>query len=394
MISVKEAKQIVFNSTGPLAPVTLSLNKAAHHVLAEDVFSFIDIPAFNQSSMDGYALQYGANGSKRRTLIKAEIPAGTVLSSSLQPGEAIRIFTGAAVPEGADTVIMQEKVAVEYGAILLLDEKLEKGNNVRLQGSDIKAGGLALPKGSLLTPGAIGFLAGMGVINVTVYPMPKVAIIITGNELQEPGKLLLPGQVYESNSVTLAAALDQLHIAEINVSRVDDNLDHVSEVLHEALKNNDLILLTGGISVGDYDFVLEATNRCGIDKKFHKIKQRPGKPLYFGKKETKTIFGLPGNPSSVLTCFYEYVIPAIDKIIGRQDTIAKSNMPLGKSYKKQTGLTHFLKGWHDNEKVLPLDAQESYKLSSFARANCIICIEVDREYKEGEVVEVHLIPTH
>jgi molybdopterin molybdotransferase len=210
--------------------------------------------------------------------------------------------------------------------------------------------------------------------------------------LQEPGQSLLPGQVYESNSLTISAALDQLHIRGGNISRVDDNLDHVTDVLTEALQNSDLILLTGGISVGDYDFVLEATNRCGIDKKFHRIKQRPGKPLYFGKKDGKTIFGLPGNPSSVLTCFYEYVIPAIDKITGRQNTIVTSYMPLGRLYKKQTGLTHFLKAWHDYEKVSPLDAQESYRLSSFAKANCLICVEEDKEYKEGELVEVHLIP--
>jgi molybdopterin molybdotransferase len=186
--------------------------------------------------------------------------------------------------------------------------------------------------------------------------------------------------------------LDQLHIREINISRVDDNLNNVITVLNEALQQNDLILLTGGISVGDYDFVLEAANRCGIEKKFHKIKQRPGKPLYFGKKDSKAIFGLPGNPSSVLTCFYEYVIPAIDKITGRKNTIVTSYMPLKNPYKKQTGLTHFLKGWHDNEKVLLLDAQESYRLSSFARANCLICVEEDKEYKEGEIVEVHRLP--
>jgi molybdopterin molybdotransferase len=392
MISVKEAKQLVFDNTGPLAPVTLSLQRAAHHVLAEDVFSVVDIPAFNQSSMDGYALQYGSNGNKRRILVKGEIPAGAASSSMLLPEQAIRIFTGAMMPEGADTVIMQEKVTVENQEVLILDEQLQQGSNVRLRGSDIQAGGLALSKGSLLSPGAIGFLAGMGVTDVTVYSMPKVAIIITGNELQEPGKPLLPGQVYESNSVTLSTALDQLHIREINISRVDDNLNNVITVLNEALQQNDLILLTGGISVGDYDFVLEAANRCGIEKKFHKIKQRPGKPLYFGKKDSKAIFGLPGNPSSVLTCFYEYVIPAIDKITGRQNTIVTSYMPLRNPYKKQTGLTHFLKGWHDNEKVLLLDAQESYRLSSFARANCLICVEEDKEYKEGEIVEVHRLP--
>jgi molybdopterin molybdotransferase len=392
MISVKEAKQIIRDNTGHLEPVRISLHKAAHHAIAEDVFSLVDIPGFNQSSMDGYALKHQSNGSNTRSLMKGEIPAGSDSPPTLLPDQAIRIFTGAMVPTGADTVIMQEKVNVENQEILILDEQLQRGSNVRLKGSDIKEGDLALAKGSLLTPGAIGFLAGTGIAEVAVFPMPDVTIIITGNELQEPGKPLLPGQVYESNSLTLSAALSQLQIKSVGLKHIDDDLEHLVIVLQEALRQSDLVLLTGGISVGDYDFVAEAATRCGVNKKFHKVKQRPGKPLYFGKKADKIIFGLPGNPSSVLTCFYEYVIPAIENMTLRKNTLDVSYMPLRKPYKKQTGLTHFLKGWYDNEKVLVLDAQESYRLSSFAKANCLVCLEEDKEYQEGEIVEVHRLP--
>jgi molybdopterin molybdotransferase len=151
--------------------------------------------------------------------------------------------------------------------------------------------------------------------------------------------------------------------------------------------------LTGGISVGDYDFVLQAATECGVTKLFHKIKQRPGKPLYFGKKENKLVFGLPGNPSSVLTCFYQYVIPALEKLSKRKIGLQTLKIPLAKLFQKNAGLTHFLKGFYDGKTAMPLDAQESFRLSSFAKANCLIQIDEDiTSLKEGELVDVYLLP--
>jgi len=151
--------------------------------------------------------------------------------------------------------------------------------------------------------------------------------------------------------------------------------------------------LTGGISVGDYDFVLQAATECGVEKLFHKIKQRPGKPLYFGKRGNKLVFGLPGNPSSVLTCFYQYVIPALEKLSKREIGLRTIKVPLAKTFQKNTGLTHFLKGFYNGNAAVQLDAQESFRLRSFAKANCLI--EIDEEIaslKEGELVNVYLLP--
>ncbi|MEJ7678538.1 MAG: molybdopterin-binding protein [Segetibacter sp.] len=174
---------------------------------------------------------------------------------------------------------------------------------------------------------------------------------------------------------------------------VDDDLGILKNALEDALLTSDVVLLTGGISVGDYDFVLQATEHCGVEKLFHKIKQRPGKPLYFGKKEEKVVFGLPGNPSSVLTCFYEYVILAIEGLTGRKDIIKVKQLQLDKVFTKKTSLTHFLKGLYNGKTVSPLDAQESFRLSSFARANCLIVLEENKEdFNEGDEVEVHLLP--
>jgi molybdopterin molybdotransferase len=159
------------------------------------------------------------------------------------------------------------------------------------------------------------------------------------------------------------------------------------------LESSQVVLLTGGISVGDYDFVLRAATECGVQKLFHKVRQRPGKPLYFGKKEGKLVFGLPGNPSSVLTCFYEYVVPALELMMQQKNMIKVIHAPLSRNYKKLKELTFFLKGFYDRDKAMPLDAQESYRLSSYAKANCLIRLEENvEEYKGGEMVEIHLLP--
>jgi molybdopterin molybdotransferase len=198
--------------------------------------------------------------------------------------------------------------------------------------------------------------------------------------------------VYESNSFSLRAALRQAQITDISVFDADDELSVLQSVLENALQVSDVVLLTGGVSVGDYDFVLEASRLCGIEKLFHKVKQRPGKPLYFGRKAAKLVFGLPGNPSSVLSCFYQYVLPALEALSHKKNTIKTVSAKLSRSYSKAAGLTHFLKGLYKDGIASPLNAQESFRLSSFAQANCLICLEEERaDYAEGEMVEVYLL---
>jgi len=393
MISVTEARKIIRDNVTALNPVTLPLQQSAGLTLAEDVHASIDIPAFPQSSMDGYAFSFNKWGQNKKLKIVGEVAAGSNEPFNLSPGNAVRIFTGAAVPAGADTVVMQEKIKTSNGELIIEDENLQVGNNVRQKGSEIKAGDLALEKKSVLSPAAIGFLAGIGISDVKVYPNPSISIIITGNELQQPGKPLQHGQVYESNSFALKAVLQQLHIDNIQVYYATDKPEIITGTLKNALEHSDVVLLTGGISVGDYDFVLQATAACSIEKLFHKVKQRPGKPLYFGKKESKLIFGLPGNPSSVLTCFYQYVISALEKLSNKKPFLQIIQVPLAKPIQKNTGLTHFLKGIYNGKSVLPLEAQESYRLSSFATANCLLQINEEMiACKEGELVDVYLLP--
>ena len=393
MISVTEAKKIISKNVSSLEPVTLSLQESAGLILAEDVHASMDIPSFPQSSMDGYAFSFEGWKKHKKLKIAGEVAAGSSETFTLNPTNTVRIFTGAAVPTGADTVIMQEKVQIENGELKIEDETIQQGNSVRLKGSEIKGGELALGKESILSPAAMGFLAGIGITEVKVYPNPSITIIITGNELQKPGEQLQHGQVYESNSFALNAVLQQLHINDIKILYATDKPEVVTGTLKKAVEQADVVLLTGGISVGDYDFVLQATTECGVEKLFHKIKQRPGKPLYFGKKENKLVFGLPGNPSSVLTCFYQYVIPALAKLSKREIGLQTIKTPLAKTFQKNTSLTHFLKGFYNGKTAALLDAQESYRLSSFAKANCLIQVDEDTTtLSEGELVDVYLLP--
>ncbi|KOS05128.1 molybdopterin-binding protein [Flavobacterium akiainvivens] len=391
MISVQEARQIIDESVTFKNIQTVPLLQAFGLVTAEDIIAAVSIPNFAQSSMDGYALKF-EDRSKELQII-GEMPAGATVKLSIQTGQATRIFTGAPLPEGADTVVMQEKVIVENGILKIHDENLSQGLNARPKGSEVQEGEIAMKQGTFLSAAAIGFLAGIGCTEVPVYSPPEVSIILTGDELQEQGKLLEFGQVYEANSFQLKAALQKAGIKNIGVMHADDDPEALQKCLQYALATSQVVLLTGGVSVGDYDYVPAAAEACGIEQKFHKIKQRPGKPLFFGTKGDKTVFGLPGNPSSSLTCFYEYVLPALEKMMQLPNSIVKTTATATHNYKKPQGLTHFLKAFYADGTVTPLHAQESYRLHSFAQANCFLVLpEASEGCTEGDSAEVHLLP--
>jgi molybdopterin molybdotransferase len=391
MITVQRANALIAESIRPLEPVSLPLSDATGFVLAEDVFSHYDIPAYPQSSMDGYAFAF--EEGKSTYVLEGEMAAGSNHQFQLKSGHAVRIFTGAAVPPGADTILVQEKSAIQEGHLQVHDLKLKKSDHVRKIGSEIQKGAKALPEGHLLNAASIGFLAGMGISSVKAYPKPRVTILVTGNELQMPGAPLEYGQVYESNSLTLKACLSQLHIKVLAVLKAGDNTLQLHAMLEQALETSDLILMTGGVSVGDYDFTMDAFESCGVKQVFHKIKQKPGKPMLFGTKNEKLVFGLPGNPASVLTCFYEYVIPAIGRLMHSPQSLESKLVPLEHDHQKPAGLTHFLKGLYNGQTVGLQTGQESYKLSSFASANCLAVFpEGETVFNKGQLIDIHLLP--
>lgn len=403
MISASEAFALIQSRAVPLPPVVLPLEVLGGKVLAEDVLAPAGMPPFAQAGMDGYAVAWRATGPEATRggasgpeatrdgapglTIRGEVPAGHAPTFVVAPGEAVRIFTGAMLPPGTDTVVMQERVRVEGDRLYIEDPALTKGAYVRAPGSDIAAGALALPKGTLLGPASIGLLAGLGLDQALVHPKPRVNLITTGNELQVPGRPLPPGQVYESNSFALRAAL-----GKVTYYTAPDEPEALKKIIAEALAFTDVLLLTGGVSVGDYDIVGEALAACGVTRVFHGVRQRPGKPFYFGMRDQQLVFGLPGNPSSVLTCFYLYVLPALERLGGRMES-APVRLPLAEPYHKAPGLTHFLKGRADATHATPLSAQESYRMSSYALANCLIRLpEEGSDFAPGDLVDVYRLP--
>lgn len=392
MIAVAEARKLIIEHCNPLPTASLPLGRATGLTLAENIFATHDFPPFQQAAMDGYAFSFAAWKSGPLH-VSGTVQAGASQMPDLLPQQATRIFTGAPVPNGLDTVVMQEKVDVQNGILYINDDSLAPGINVRKQGAEIEKGDLALGTGTVLSAGAIGFLAGLGTTTVAAFPQPRVAILVTGKELQTPGKPLRFGQVYESNGAALTAALAQCGITTVTTTQVDDDPGLLAKEIDNALQNADLLLLTGGVSVGDYDFVAKALATCGVQTIFHKVRQRPGKPLLFGKKEETVVFGLPGNPSSVLTCFFEYVLPAIEQLMQlKSPFITTITLPMLADYEKNGRLTVFLKATHTHGGVLPLGAQESFKMRSFAVANCLIVVdESSTGYKKGDMAEVHLL---
>lgn len=390
MISIHEAKKLILENCSSSKVELMSLINASGFILAEGVFSPIDSPPFDQSAMDGYAFSYANWDKKSDLLVTGEVQTGNFLSRKLNPNESVRIFTGAALPQSTDTVVIQENVIKAQNYINIKDDKLIKGTNVRLQGSQTRKGKLVLPKGHFLSPASISYLAGLGIESVKVYSNPVVSIIVTGKELLKPGEKMKTGKIYESNSFGLSAVLAQLNIVPISVEMVDDDQEQIINAINNQL-SSDIIILSGGVSVGDYDFVSSALQKCGVKKIFHKVKQKPGKPFYFGKHQQTLVFGLPGNPAAVLTCFYEYVADAISSFT-KKGYVKEARLLLENDFTKKLGLTFFLKGKTTFNGVSILENQESYLMNSFALADCIVELEENKEqYHKGDLVNVRMI---
>ena len=390
LISVKEAKILVLKSCPKPVGAIVSLNDSLGCILDKATFGLIDTPPFDQSGMDGYAFSFDDWDKRGGLKVVGKVQAGFFNANVLNPMEAVRIFTGAQLPSGADTVVIQENTEVMGDKIFIKDPLLEKGNNVRPQGHQGKTGEMVLDKGFLVSPAAISYLAGTGLANVSVYKKPTVGIIITGNELIKPGDPIETGKVFESNSFGLTAALQQIGIEPFSIKKVNDNEEDIrNAVLNQA--GIDLLIVTGGVSVGEYDLVVPALEKCGVETIFHRVKQKPGKPLYFGKLNQKLVFGLPGNPAAVLTCFYEYVVPAIEKITKRS-YFKSLHLALENDFKKKPGLTFFLKGKTKNNTVTILENQESYLMNSCSHADCLVELDADRHiFQAGEMVMVKMI---
>ncbi|MBF4487842.1 MULTISPECIES: gephyrin-like molybdotransferase Glp [unclassified Flavobacterium] len=386
MIQVEEALSIIAENSTNMPVQKIQVSKSLGYILAETVYSPIAMPPFRQSAMDGYAF---IHSEKHQYDVVGISQAGDHSKIKLKENEAVRIFTGAHVPDNADTVIMQEHVMATESSILIT-RMPERYTNVRNKGEQIGEEEVVFKANTLITPAAIGFLACLGITEVEVYKKPKVAILVTGNELVKPGKKLSKGKIYESNSVMLQAALQTIGVNKTKVYKVKDNLKATKKALKEILKKYDIVLISGGISVGDYDFVKEALLENDVQELFYKINQKPGKPMFFGSKNDTLVFALPGNPASSLTNFYIYVCPAIKNRMGFSDIHLKKMLrKLNDNLTNTTGKTLFLKALYDQTHVTVLDGQSSAMLNTFAIANSLLVVPNDVEsLKKGQLVTI------
>ena len=389
MISTSEAFSILENLDYSKRVVELSLLEARNHVLSETVYSPINMPPFRQATMDGFAVCLHDSLSYE---IIGEVKAGDFYETELKPGQAVKIFTGAAVPNLAQAVIQIEKVIVT-NSDLLLEENVKPETNIRQLGAQITKDAVALEKGAFLNPAAIGFLTGLGFTKVKVYQKPSVGIVVTGNELISAGKMLSDGKVYESNAIMLQTALFKANFNAISLYKVNDDLENTKKVLGKVINENDVVLVSGGISVGDYDFVGMALESLNVETLFYKVNQKPGKPLLVGKQNDKIVFALPGNPAASLTCFYVYVLPILQKcsgIIHKYGSDLKKN--LAHDFAVDNPRSQFLKASIIDDEVTILSHQDSGMLNSFALANALVYVPNGKyQLLKADKVSVYLI---
>lgn len=392
MVSVQEAIARIREKIQQMPVVELSLYNGLGKVLAENVIANINVPSFDNSAMDGYCFKW-IEGQIEYDVV-AQIQAGDTQNVAIGNFQCARIYTGAMIPKDVDTVIQQELVSVSDGKIKIDLEKAKKGANIRTEGSQSKIGDIVASAGTKISPSLLGLLASNGIENVKVFDEPKVSIIITGNELVNVGFSLEKGQIYNSNEFALKALLKVCGLNHIDVFHAVDTLESVVDQISKANESADIVILTGGISVGDFDFVKLAMQQIGVEELFYKVKQKPGKPLFVGLSNEKWYFALPGNPAAVITCFNQYLKPTIEMLMGHQQSFLPIAMlPLKEDYHKNAGLTHFLKGFYTFNDVELLKGQESFNLSSFNVANCIVQLPEELDIvQKGTLVAVYQLP--
>jgi len=318
----RAALRLVLRHCAPLAARRVALDDALGLVMAEDVRTPIPLPPFDNSAMDGYALRArdSARATARRPArlrIAGTIHAGERAPRALRVGEAMAIMTGAALPRGADAVLRVEAARVERGE-LVVRAPVARGAYVRARGEEVGRGAKVVARGDVIHPGVVCCLAAIGRSHARVVRRPVVSVITTGDETVAPGRPLGPGRVYDSNSAMLGALLAQAGIAPARVRRVADRPAALQRALDSALAASDVVITVGGVSVGAHDYARAAFARAGVRQVFWRVRQQPGKPLFFGRKGRRLVFGLPGNPASAFTCFYLYVLPALRALGGRR----------------------------------------------------------------------------
>ncbi|MFO1348534.1 MAG: molybdopterin molybdotransferase MoeA [Pseudomonadales bacterium] len=363
-----------------LEPAAKSLLAASGEVLAEPAYAACDLPAFTQSAMDGYALRYADLGSA--LTVVGEVAAGDVFPRPLRAGEAVRIFTGGRLPEGTDTIARQE-IAQRDGMQLSITEPLKQGQDVRLRGEEASCGTQILAAGQRLTPGRVAALAMAGVARVTTYRRPRVAVIITGKEVGHT--------IPDANGPLIASWLAAQGLVCTEMRWVGDDLSELAAALAQASAEADWVITTGGASVGDYDYLPAAAQQAGFTCDFHKVAQRPGKPVWFGRKLGCLLLALPGNPGAVWVGLYVHAAAILKRLEG-DEPLTWQRGRLVKSMKANPSVALLQRMQQQQDEsgavwLVPLPHQGSHQLSNLAQANALVWFPVCADaVEEGAVL--------
>ena len=397
---VDKAREFIARFLAPVATAErVHVRAALGRVLAQDVISPLDVPAHDNSAMDGYALRFTDLKEDAPTTLEVigTAYAGAPLGAALKPGGCVRIMTGAVMPQGADTIVMQEHVQARDGKVTI-GGRHRKGQHLRRAGEDLAQGQVALKRGAPLRPAEIGLIASLGIAEVAVYRRLRVAFFSTGDELVSVGTVPQEGQIYDSNRYTLYGMLERLGCEVIDMGVVRDDPRLLEQAFSEAAATADVVITSGGVSVGEADFVKDLLKKLG-EVVFWKIAMKPGRPLAYGKVGGAHFFGLPGNPVSVMVTFYQFVREALLRLSGR-DPVAPPptfKVPCTSTLKKAPGRTEFQRGIlaqdeAGNWSVRVTGEQGSGILRSMTEANCFIILPSDQgNVSSGALVDVQVL---
>jgi len=397
MLSVEQARERVLEGIRPLAAEASDLLSALGRFVAQPLYSKVDLPPEDNSAMDGFAVK--AEDLAKATMdapvtlkVIATAPAGSASKNAVEHGACVRVFTGSTLPRGADAVVMQEDVKQnsDDSASALFVESAPPWENVRLRGEDVKAGALLLEAGEKLTAPRLSFLAAAGIDAVSVGRQPVVGLVATGNELREPGQPLESGAIYESNRIGLAALARQAGAVPKLYPLVKDDLEATKSALEQAFAECDVVITTGGVSVGGMDWVKEAFAAIGGQLDFWKASMRPGKPCAFGRRKGKLWFGLPGNPVSALVCFLLLARPALLRLQGARDVLPRTiPATLSEPLSNHAERRHFMRVTLDERGGARSSGhQSSHILSAMAASDGLVDVPPATTLAAGTVVSV------
>ncbi|MBW8059667.1 MAG: molybdopterin molybdotransferase MoeA [Solirubrobacterales bacterium] len=399
LIEIEQARGIVLERAAPLGTERVPLDEALGRVVAEDVISAEPVPAFDNSAMDGFVVRAedtrGARpGAPIGLRIVGESRAGRPATATLGAGEAILISTGATIPAGADAVARVEDTRSEAGRVLVQSE-VEAGRDIRRAGGDIETGETVLGRGTPVGPAELGALASVGLSSVACHRRPRVSVLTSGDELLEPGEEMRPGGVRNSNAYSVRALAEWAGAEAVAAGSAPDDLEATRAAIAPAL-DSDVVVLCGGVSVGEHDHVKRALAELGVEESFWGIALKPGKPTWFGTRGGTLVFGLPGNPVSAMVTFILLVRPALAALRGERPDRRRTTAKLGRDYDKRPGRAHAIRcrlelredGWH----ARPAERQASHVLTSMLGADCLALIPAaSGPLRAGERVEIELL---